>query len=457
VGGRRPSPGIRVRVTAIAVTASALVLAVGGVAVVAVERRQLDADLDRSLAQRADVLVAEVQSGATTVAVGDDEDRLVQVVTAAGDIVAASRQLGRQPPIAAAVRPGTERHSSLGLDEDDHFRLLSRGVATRGGAVTVHVAENTDDVTDAVQALATALALVAGGAIVVLGGVVWWLVGRTLRPVERIRAEVATIGAGGLDRRVPASATGDEIARLAATMNEMLDRLQEASDRQSRFVSDASHELRAPLTRLRALVEVQLATPATTGDRAALGEVLTEADALQDLTDDLLELARLDGAAVPQRSEPVDLDDVALDEAGALRAVGVEVDTAGIGAAHVLGDARQLARAVRNLLDNASRHATGMVSVAVYERGGTATVEVADDGPGVPAGSEELIFERFTRLDVARDPNAARAGLGLAIARDIAIAHGGTLEVETGPDRGATFVLRLPSADHDKDAGDELG
>jgi signal transduction histidine kinase len=446
-----------VRVTAIAVAATALVLAAGGIAVVGVEQRQLDADLDRSLAERADVLAGEVQSGDTTLAVGDDEDRLVQLVAATGDVVAASPELVGWPPIAAAVPPGTERRSSLGLDEDDHFRVLSRGVATRRGDVTVHVAENTDDVTDALQALATAVALVAAGAVVVLGGLVWWLVGRTLRPVERIRAEVAAIGASGLDRRVPAPATGDEIARLAATMNEMLDRLQEASARQSRFVSDASHELRAPLTRLRTLVEVQLATPATGGDRAALGEVLTEAEALQDLTDDLLDLARLDTATATQRSEPVDLDDLALDEAGAMRAAGVDVDTAGIGAAQVLGDTQQLTRAVRNLLDNASRHATHTVSVAVYERDGTATVEVADDGPGVPAGSEQLIFERFTRLDAARDPNVGRAGLGLAIVRDIATAHHGTVHVETGPHRGATFVLRLPSTEHDKDASGEHG
>ncbi len=439
MAGRR---GIRVRVTLIAVAVTAAVLAIGGVAVVIAEHRVLDDALDHSLDQRADVLAGELQAGDRTLATGDDEDRLVQVVTSAGAVIAASPNLHGQPPIAPTIAAGTEGRRTITVS-GDQLRVLSRGVDTGRGTLTVHVAENIDDIADAVRALAGALALAAAAAVLVLGGLVWWLVGRTLRPVEQIRAEVAEIGAGGLDRRVAVPPTGDEIARLAGTMNAMLDRLEDAAIRQDRFVSDASHELRTPLARLRALVEVQLASADRTGDRAALGEVLAESEALQALLDDLLDVAR---AATPSRpgQRPVDLDDIALAQAERTRRAGVPVDTSGVGAAHVVGDPHQLARAVRNLLDNAGRHARSTVSIAVHETSDAATIEVADDGNGVPAGSEEEIFAPFTRLDEARDPNAGHTGLGLAIVREIVAAHDGTVHVECRPGGGAVFVVRLP-------------
>jgi signal transduction histidine kinase len=445
---RQPRRGIRVRVTAIAVLTTAAVLAAGAVAVVIVERGVLQDALDRSLVERADAVAAQLQAADTTIGIEDDEDRVVQVVSSAGAIVAASPRLRGQPPIGPALAPRAERFGTLSgaAVGGDHFRLLTRGVETDRGALTVHVAEDTGDTTDAVRALAASLALATAVAVVVLGALVWWLVGRTLRPVERIRAEVAAIGAGGLDRRVSAPPTGDEIARLAETMNEMLDRLQQAAVRQERFVSDASHELRTPLSRLRALVEVQLATPDRSADRAVLGDVLAEAEALQVLLADLLDLARQDGLAGTPRRQPVDLDDVALAEVQRARQSGVDVDASGVGAAQVVGDPRQLARAVQNLLDNAARHARATVSVSVRESVDEATLEVADDGDGVPPGTEELIFEPFTRLDEARDPNAGLAGLGLAIVRDIVTAHHGTVHVEHRRGSGAVFVVRLPRA-----------
>jgi signal transduction histidine kinase len=231
---------------------------------------------------------------------------------------------------------------------------------------------------------------------------VWWLVGRTLRPVEQ------------------------------------------AAARQARFVSDASHELRSPLTRLRALLEVQLASGDRGADRSALDDALMETEALQLLLDDLLDLARLHGRPPP--SVPVDLTDVALIEAERVRRNGVGVDTRGVAMARTVGDAGQLSRAVRNLLDNASRHARSAVSITVLETGDAAVIEVADDGDGVPAGSEEVIFEPFTRIDAARNPNTGRSGLGLAIVRDIVELHHGSVHVERRPASGTVFVVRLPRA-----------
>jgi signal transduction histidine kinase len=436
--------GIRVRVTAIAVAITAVVLAVGGVAVVVVQHRVLDDALDRSLDQRADVLAGQLRAGDPTLAMGGDEDRLVQVVTSAGAVIASSPDLRGRPPTAPGVAAGSEHLRTMTVGTVGEFRVLSVGVATGGGTLTLHVGENTDDVGDAVRALSVSLALAAAAALIVLGGLVWWLVGRTLRPVERIRTEVAEIGAGGLDRRVPVPPTGDEIARLVETMNGMLDRLQDAAARQDRFVGDASHELRTPLARLRALAEVQLASPEHAGDRVALREVAAETETVQALLADLLQLASLGATPHAQREQPVDLDDVALAQVERVRSTGVAVDTSGIGAAHVVGNPRQLARAVQNLLDNACRHARSTVSIAIHETADAATVEVSDDGDGVPDGSEEAIFAPFTRLDEARDPNVGHTGLGLAIVREIVSAHHGTVHVERGPTGGAVFVIRLP-------------
>jgi signal transduction histidine kinase len=386
-------------VTAVALVLTALVLTVGGVAVVLVERRVLNDALDRSLEARADVLAAAVRAGGRAPSIGDEEDRLAQVVTAGGDVIVASPRLHGQPPIAPGVAPGTTRRATITVG-GDHLRLLSRGVGTDTTAVTIHVAEDNDDVADAVGALAASLAIAVAAPVVVLGALVWCLVGRTLRPVEQ------------------------------------------AAARQARFVSDASHELRSPLTRLRALLEVQLATSDRGADRSALDDALVETTALQSLLDDLLDLARLHGQPPP--TTPVDLTDVALVEAERIRRNGVGVDTRGVAVAHTLGDAAQLSRAVRNLLDNASRHARSAVSITVQEAGDAAVIEVADDGDGVPAGSEELIFEPFTRLDAARNPNTGRSGLGLAIVRDIVELHHGSVHVERRPTLGTVFVVRLP-------------
>ncbi|MEL7208299.1 MAG: ATP-binding protein, partial [Actinomycetota bacterium] len=282
--------------------------------------------------------------------------------------------------------------------------------------------------------------------VVLLGAVVWWLVGRTLHPVEAIRAEVANIGATELDRRVPTPDTDDEIARLASTMNAMLDRLEDAVRKQQRFVADASHELRSPLTRIRTEVEVALADNGHDDSAAILASVLEETGELQRLVADLLHLARSDAGLTSSKREVVDLDDLVFQEARRLRADGYQVDIDRLSAAQVSGDAYQLTRVVRNLLDNAARHANQLVTIELGEAGGWARLVVSDDGHGVPAADRERIFERFTRLDDARTRDHGGAGLGLAIARDIVDAHGGQLVLtDSGRSTGACFVATIPS------------
>jgi signal transduction histidine kinase len=277
---------------------------------------------------------------------------------------------------------------------------------------------------------------------------IWWLVARTLRPVESIRREVADISGQNLHRRVPEPSTGDEIARLAHTMNAMLDRVEEAAERQQRFVADASHELRSPLTRIRSELEVDLGDPGTADLVATHRSVLDETEKLQRLVDELLFLARSDAFEHHDRhSVAVDLDDTVLRETQRLRGTStIPIDISGVSAAQVRGDPSDLTRVVRNLTDNAVRHAHSTVTIALSEHGGHAVLTVADDGPGIPPERREEAFERFTRLDEARAATDGGTGLGLAITREIVERHGGTIVVDPHHAAGARFVVELPLA-----------
>ncbi len=197
---------------------------------------------------------------------------------------------------------------------------------------------------------------------------------------------------------------------------------------------------------MRAELEVDLAHPRGSDPSATHRSVLDEAIGMEHLVDDLLELARSDTGRIG-RADSVDLDDIVLTEAGRLRAAGRRaVVTTGVRAVQVVGDARQLARAVRNLADNAERHALGTVSFASAEADGQAILTVSDDGPGVPLDQRRRIFERFARLDEARTATSGGTGLGLAITLAIAEAHGGTARVESAESGGARFVMTLPIA-----------
>ena len=283
-----------------------------------------------------------------------------------------------------------------------------------------------------------------------ISAVVWALVGRTLRPVERIRSEVAAIDGGDTSHRISPPATGDEIERLAVTMNDLLERQDVASRRQRQFVADASHELRSPLARMRTELDVGR----TDGGEAdeVVASISDEVDHLTALVDDLLHLARSDAADAVDVRRPVDLDDIVLDEARRIGdASDVNLDLSAMSAAHLDGNPNQLRRLVRNLLDNAVRHASERVAVSLRESGsGTITLTVGDDGPGIAPADRERVFERFVRLDAARTRHDGGTGLGLAIARDIAERHGGTITLDDTLDEadagsGARFVVILPN------------
>jgi signal transduction histidine kinase len=311
----------------------------------------------------------------------------------------------------------------------------------------VIVAASFDDVEESVEALRSSLLIAIPLVVAALVVVLWWVVGRALRPVEAIRAEVAGIGARDLHRRVPEPRADDEIGRLARTMNHMLERVDVAAQRQRQFVADASHELRSPLTRIRTELEVDLAGPDDADLRATHASVLEETIGLQRLADDLLLVAREDEGRATTQAVPLDLDDVVLRVARRLRADDrVRVDLSGVSAGHVVGDPDQLARVVGNLADNAVRHAASVVRFSLRADGARVVLTVEDDGPGVPEADRERIFERFARVDTARTATDGGTGLGLAIARDLAEAHGGTLSLDPTAE-GARFVLTLPAVE----------
>ncbi|WP_255566474.1 cell wall metabolism sensor histidine kinase WalK [Iamia sp. SCSIO 61187] len=226
----------------------------------------------------------------------------------------------------------------------------------------------------------------------------------------------------------------------------MLDRLQQAQRRQRRFVSDASHELRSPIATLRQHAEVASEHPRRIPGDALAQTVRTEALRLQRLVDDLLVLARADEHTVASRRRPVDLDDIVLDEVRHRQATTeVEIDATGVSAGAVDGDPDALGRVVRNLFDNAIRHAARRMTVSLAERSGTVHLVVEDDGPGVPPEDRHRVFERFVRLDDARGRDHGGSGLGLAIVAELVTAHDGAVTIGDATLGGARVEVTLPA------------
>jgi signal transduction histidine kinase len=297
-------------------------------------------------------------------------------------------------------------------------------------------------------------ALWLGGPVLVMfvGLVAWLLVGRALRPVEQLRATVETISRSTLEQRVEVPPSHDEVARLATTMNTMLERLQRSRDHERRFVSDASHELRSPLASIRAQLEVDaLDVLDAAGDAihdagAIRAGVLADTIRLERIVGDLMELARSEETtARPEGS--VALDVVVADEITAVqRSSPIEITADGIDDTVVRGRSDALARVTRNLLDNAVRHAAGRVRVGLHHGDGWAELTVDDDGPGIPAEAEQRIFDRFARLVGSRDRATGGVGLGLAVVRAVVEHHGGTVSYARSPLGGARFAVRLPTA-----------
>jgi signal transduction histidine kinase len=399
-----------------------------------------------------------------------EEEMAAQVVGPSGTVYRSSRNVAGQPAMASLFPPPgasatatgvvlkVRRFTHVDLDLDERFVVVAEGFSGPPGPRAVLVAYSLGTADHAVGLVELAFAIAFPLLALLVGALVWSLTGWALRPVEAVRSEVARLSATDLRRRVPEPPAIDEVGRLARTMNEMLSRLEDASNRQRQLVADVSHELRNPLAALKAQLEVAAEHPSSDAGSLLAGS-MAEVDRLIRLVEDLLTLARFDEGLVPIRLSDVDLDELVLAEAERLRQLGsVEVSVREVGAARTAGDEGQLARVVRNLADNACRHARSRVAFSVRTGPGYCELVVADDGPGVPPAERERVFQRFVRLDTARSHEGSGAGLGLAIVREIVRAHGGDVWVEGGSRAtnepkvdgfvGARFVVRLPHEDN---------
>lgn len=479
---------VRARAALGATLVVAVALVAAGLAVLLVLRANLidQADLQAEVAARE--AAGQIATGTPyeDVELDDEEDHPVQVTDEEDRVVIVSKDLravtgtgaGGVTPVPSASagatpspgdddgddeddddgdgdrsRPGRGEVSSEDPDFSDGTATVGRTTAdyrfaaveaTTPDGVTLTVyagaplAAEQEAVNTVRGAMLTGLPLL----LVVVAGVTWLVTRRALRPVEGIRREMAAITASeDLARRVPEPGSRDEIAALARTTNETLTVLEASVERQRRFVADASHELRSPIASLRTQLEVAEAHPELLDLPGAVADTVR----LQVLAADLLLLARLDAGEKPG-SATVELGALVREEvsqrAGDRIAVRVEVPEGG--AFEVNGSRGQLSRVIGNLLDNAQRHAEASVAVSVAADGRGVRVEVRDDGAGVPDEERERIFERFVRLDDARSRDDGGAGLGLAIARDVASRHGGTLTVHRAAEGGAAFRLWLP-------------
>ncbi|MDL4773278.1 MULTISPECIES: sensor histidine kinase [Thermomonosporaceae] len=438
---------IRARDTLVAAVLAALVFGAIAAAVDLSVRDTVNGDLLRETQIAARKASGGVRDGTLATPIPDDTGGrvLVQVVGPGGHVLDAT-------PAAAGRGPLARLWPSSAVRIHDFVECRGRGpggscslvevirVTTAPDSVVVYASKPMPSylVNGLLEALfgAVVLALAA-----LVAWVTWRIVGRTLGPVEAIRAQLAEISATDLSRRVPEPPGEDEIAQLARTANRTLDRLENAVARQRQFASDASHELRTPIAGLRANLEDASMYPGDTDLPAVVDSALRDTDRLESIVTDLLLLARI-GTGGTAAHEPIDLADLAAAEIGRRSSdVGVRTDLAG--GVTVRGVRMQLARLLGNLLDNAERYAGGHITVEVARDGDRAVLAVTDDGAGIPAEDHERVFERFTRLDTARSRGTGGTGLGLAIAREIAHAHGGTLRIEDRPN-GARFVLCLP-------------
>ncbi|MFC0557020.1 sensor histidine kinase [Planotetraspora thailandica] len=368
----------------------------------------------------------------------------IQVVDEHGQAVASTPQLVGKPPMATFHSTTTDVRATrvlcppVGLN--GCLTVVSYKVYQPSGFWLLYIAVPVVPW----YGSATMLLVAIGVSVVVITMMSAWVfrdLTKAMAPVNAIRVELAEITATGLDRRVPVSSRYMEIKSLAETVNDTLDRLESAYERLRRFTSDASHDLRSPITGMRAQMEEALMHPDDVDWPAVAGEVLVQVERLQAIVTDLLTLARLDARA-PLNRQPTDLGQLVEAELDR-RAYRKEIVRDLQGDVVINCDRLRIARVLVNLLDNAERHANSRITVVVRADGPMAVLEVVDDGAGIAPEHREIVFDRFTRLEASRDRDAGGTGLGLAIAREIAEAHGGTLTIKDS-ERGARFVLRLP-------------
>ncbi len=441
--------GIRARLTALTAIVVAVPLLLGVLVIANLLQRSLNGTLERSTERTAVTVAAAVHNSGpgglrsvtsavapgTGVHVYDDPGKLVAAYPTGSP---ATGPISRETRIVTQGakrfwRPG-DVETPLLVQVSTRYDGQRYSIVARASQESQHEAVST-----AAKVLLAAIPFLVGGSMFLA----WVLIGGTLRPVEEIRAQAERISARTLHDRLPVGRTPDEVATLAETMNRMLARLDSAQTSQQRFVADASHELRSPVATLQAALEIaEHDGRALSVDTVAL--MSREAARLNELIDGLLLLSRSDNTGLVVQRRDVDLDDLARTHGARLRAttaLDVRIDAP---PTRMIGDPEKLDRVLRNLTDNAARHARSRVVVSTGADAGGAHMVVEDDGAGVPRGEYARVFERFVRLDESRARAAGGSGLGLAIVTEIVRAHGGFVDVSESSMGGAQFKVTLP-------------
>jgi signal transduction histidine kinase len=437
---------LRLRLTVLTAVLLCVTLAVGAVALTTVLSLSRVAALDGIARDRAGTFAALTTDDRLPEALPVAEPgEIAQLLDASGLVIASSPNASRTLPVLvpsnlAALRSNAGDDvlvTSAATTYDDEARVAVRATTYRGAPVTVVATVPLAEVRGLLGALSVSLVVVVPLLTALLAWVIWVVLGRALLSVEQMRRAAAQVTRSGGSGSLPVRDADDELGALARTLNEMLDRLDGSAARQRTFTADAAHELRSPLAAVRASIDVARAHPDAYSTAELAADLEGEVLRMQALVDDLLLLARVGSAPVERTA--IDLGRLAHDAVGAARKVD-RIDVAMVGSGNALGEAAAVGRVVRNLVDNALRHASSRVVVTVAD--GSVTVE--DDGSGVSETDRERVFERFVRLDEARERDAGGSGLGLAIAREVAREQGGDVTLAESGLGGLRAALRLP-------------
>lgn len=448
---------IRTRLTALFAILVTVVLLGTGIFVHIRFRQDLLTTTDAGLRSRAQALLSGVDDAGMQF--GDEGDLIdpdeafAQVVSAEGGLLESSPSLENRPLLSRTVLAQLDRPTYFDIrvtetDEPLDARLLA--ARSQDGPIVI-VGASLEEQNKAAARLAGGLVVGGAGALAIMIFIGWLVAGASLRPVERMRKEAADFSADKPGGRLRVPQTGDELARLGETLNDMLSRLEETIERERRFVDDASHELRTPLGILRTEIELALRKARTPEElQAALRSAAEESERLNSLADDLLVLARSDRGRLPVRREDTDVFELIRGLANSFEAAAEmkDVDIVLRGSATSAAvDPDRLRQALSNLIENSLRHSpTGSsLEVKVWSDASGLSLEVADQGPGFRAEFLQHAFDAFARSDGARTRRDGGVGLGLAIVLAIAEAHGGSASATNRPTGGASVILNFPN------------
>ncbi|MBR7834652.1 HAMP domain-containing histidine kinase [Actinospica durhamensis] len=445
---------VRTRVTAVAGVALTVAVALGLVILYLVQRGSARGTVENQLSTYAAQIEQSGQAGRwpnPLPASPLDANAEAQVLAADGTTVLAATRGLTEYDAVYTLAPGSDtpvRRPAVDPGLGNELQAFATHTTVDGHDVDIVTLTTTTSLSQINETFARLLLIGVPAILLLASGTVWLVVGRALRPVEQIRRTTTEITAADLSRRVPEPAARDEIGELARTMNGMLARIEDSAVRQRRFVADASHELRTPLAAIRTTLEVGLAHPEHAPWSEIAERVMRQSTRLESLVERLLLLARSDDRHLVQARRPVALEPLVREVCASTGTARVPVEfhpTAAAAQARVLGEPEQLERLLRNILDNAIRHARTSVALSVDAAApDTVAIEIADDGPGIPAEERERVFDRFVRLDASRERGSGTSGLGLALAKEIAAAHGGSITIADAPGGGALVRIVLP-------------